>query len=294
VNLSKRTVAITGATGFLGGHLIDALLARGAHVVAVVRNPQKAAPLSARGVEIREAELHDHAALVRAFTGVDAAVHAAAQIAFSDPRGTMRTNAEGTRSVFRALAQAGVKRAVHVSSALAHPFSLRAISEKNALRRGDEHAWLHAYGESKARAEHLARAISGESGIALTTLRPCGITGPDDPNLIPALRAATRFPVAVLPAFTTIGVVHAGDVAEAVCAALERDASAGQSYVIQGHTVSLWKLARRWAELAGAPTRLFIPVPLPFALRFDDRLARRELGFSPRSIDAIFAEAAAR
>jgi nucleoside-diphosphate-sugar epimerase len=293
VKLNGAEVAITGATGFLGGHLVAACQARGVRVVAVVRNPQKAAPLAARGVVIRSADLADRAALARAFEGVQAVIHNAGVVSFTEPAATMRTNAEGTRSVFEAMAECGVRRAVLISSATAYPSSYRTLDETSPSRRGDPDALLHAYGESKARAEQIASALSARHGIGLTTLRPCGITGPSDPLLIPALRAFTRFPVSVLPAFTTIGVVHARDVADAACSALEREHAAGKVYNLQGHTISLWQLARRWAALSARRPRLFIPVPVPLSLRFDDTRARTELGFSPRSVEAIFAEAQA-
>jgi nucleoside-diphosphate-sugar epimerase len=293
VKLNGARIAVTGATGFLGGHLIEALRSRGAHAIAVVRNHDKAAPLAAQGVEIREADLDAPAALERAFCGIDAVVHNAAVVSFTKPRETMHTNAEGTRNVFEALARAGVKRSVAISSTTVYPWSLHTLSEAAPLRKGNASARLSAYGESKARAEHIAWDISQRNGVALTTLRPCGITGPGDSLLIPALRAATRGAVAVLPVFTIIGVVHAADVAEVVCKALERDISQGKAYNLQGHTVSLWKLARLWAHLRGHPPKVCVPLIAPFALRYDDSRARRELDFRPRSLEAIFREAQA-
>jgi nucleoside-diphosphate-sugar epimerase len=293
VKLSGARIAVTGATGFLGGYLVQALRARSAHAIAVVRNPDKAAPLAAAGVEIRKADLDDPEALERAFQGVDAVVHNAAVVAFTKPRETMHTNAEGTRNVFEALARAGVARALAISSTTVYPWSFRTLSEATPLRKGDATARFSAYGESKARAERIAWDISRRHGIALTTLRPCGITGPGDPMLIPALRAATCAPIAVLPAFSVIGVVHAADVAEAACTALEREVAQGKAYNLQGHTVSLWTLARLWARLRGHPPRLYLPLPAPFALRYDDQRARQELDFSPRSLEAICSEAQA-
>src|ERR1043166_376544 len=93
MELRGAAVAVTGATGFLGRYLVDVLLDRGARVIGVVRNPDRVPELTARGVELRRADLAD-----RRWQGHE---HA---------------NVQGTENVFRAVAAAGVKRVVHVSS----------------------------------------------------------------------------------------------------------------------------------------------------------------------------------
>lgn len=283
-------MALTGATGFLGGFLVDALLARGARVVAVVRNPDKAQPLSERGATLRVARLEDEPALRAAFSGADAVISNAAMISFTQPRETRRTNVEGTRNVFEALAAAGVSRAINISSASAYRPSLRNQRETAKLRAGRP-ALLSAYGESKAAADQLAQGLCERHGITLTTFRPCGITGPNDPLLRSALQRFMRLKIAPFPVFTQIGVVHAADVAEAVCSALAQPAvSAGKVYNLQGNTVSLWELAEHWRRTAGHGPWLRVPIPAPYLLRFDDTLARRELAFAPRGAEAIVRE----
>jgi nucleoside-diphosphate-sugar epimerase len=294
VKLSQASVAVTGATGFLGGYLVAALRARGAHVVAVVRNPDKARAMVERGAEVRRADLSEPAALARAFRDVDAVISNAAVIAFLRPRQTRQTNVEGTRNVCEAMAEAGVERAIVISSSAAYRQSMGRVSESGALRRGTRDAWLSAYAESKAAAERLAWELCNRRGIALTTLRPCGITGPHDPLLMRSLELVMRLKLAPFPAFTQIGVVHAADVAEAACVALERpDVAAGKAYNLQGNTVSLWELGDAWRSAGGGAPWLRLPIPVPYLLRFDDSLARRELGFRPRGLAEICREAVA-
>jgi nucleoside-diphosphate-sugar epimerase len=291
VNLSQATVAVTGATGFLGSYLADALLTRGARVIAVVRNPDKAQALAARGAELRLSRLEDPEALRRAFAGVDAVISNAAMIAFTRPRETMRTNVDGTRNVFEALIGAGVKRAINISSASAYVPSPLRLDERAQLRRGRTDALLAAYGESKAAADRLADQLCARHGVGLTTFRPCGITGPNDPLLRRALERFQRLPLAPFPVLTRIGVVHGADVADAVCSALVRpEVAVGKVYNLQGNTVSLWALGSLLRRLRGTGPWLRIPVPFPYLLRFDDDLARRELAFAPRAVDAIVRE----
>jgi 2-alkyl-3-oxoalkanoate reductase len=291
VQLDKATIAVTGATGFLGSYLVEALLARSARVIAVVRNLDKARVLGERGVELRKANLEDRAALCRAFAGADAVISNAAMIAFTRPRETMRTNVDGTRNVFEAIGAAGVKRAINISSASAYAPSPWQKTEASALRRGRQSALLGAYGESKAAADKLAAELSARHGISLTTFRPCGITGPHDPLLKPALARFMRLWVAPLPIGTRIGVVHGADVANAVCSALEKpELTRGKVYNLQGHTVSLWDLSSAYQQAGGSRPFLRLPLPFPYLLRFDDSLARRELDFVPRPLVNIVGE----
>jgi len=292
VNLSKATIAVTGATGFLGGYLVDCLLKRGAHVIAVVRNPGKAQDLARRGVEVRRADLGELDALAEGFRGADAVISNAALVSFTKPRETARTNIEGTRNVFEAIARTGIKRAIAVSSTAAYPSSLFRLDERTPLRLGTAPSLLNAYAESKAAAERLAWELSKQHGIALTSFRPCGITGPNDDLLMRALESLLKLPIAPYPALTTIGVAHAADVAEAIALALEQPAVAsGKAYNLQGSTVSLWELSNAWKKAGGRTSFLRIPVLVPYALRFDDHRARIELGWVPRGVQAILDEA---
>jgi nucleoside-diphosphate-sugar epimerase len=296
VELAHASVAVTGATGFLGEYLVAALRARGARAVAVVRNREKAARVLPSDVELRVADLADTPALTRAFHGVDAVIANAAVISFRDPALTMRTNVEGTRNVFTALAHAGVRRAVLMSSSAAYPLSLAKSDEDTPLRALRRLRFLsgfaNAYGVSKAEAERVAWRAAELHQIALTTFRPCGITGPNDPLLMATIERFLRPRVTLFPAFTEVGVVHAGDVAGAVMLALAQPKIAsGRAYNLQGHTATLWQIADAWARAGGQAARLRVPIPVPIAMRHDDTRVRRELGWLPRSLEAIVEEA---
>ena len=117
MNLSGATVAVTGATGFLGRYVVDALLRRGTRVIGVVRNPERVPELAARGVEMRKADLGDMSQLSAGFRGADVVVSNAALFSVRNFNWDehIRTNVEGTRNVFDAVAAAGVRPVVHVS-----------------------------------------------------------------------------------------------------------------------------------------------------------------------------------
>src|SRR5688572_20821225 len=78
MDLAGATIAVTGATGFLGRYVVDVLLKRGARVVGVVRNPDRVPELARRGVELRKADLGNTAELAEGFRGARAVVSNAA------------------------------------------------------------------------------------------------------------------------------------------------------------------------------------------------------------------------
>jgi nucleoside-diphosphate-sugar epimerase len=293
VRFEEATVAVTGATGFLGGYLVRALRARGAHVAAVVRAADKARRVLPADVELRIADLADREALTRAFRGCDAVIANAAVISFANPRLTMRTNVDGARNVFAAIAEAGVRRAIAISSTSAYGRDDK-LDERRRLLEHTAGWFFNAYGVSKAEGERLAWQQARRSGIALTALRPCGITGPDDPLLLTYIERFMRPWLAPFPTHTAIGVVHAADVAAAVMLALAKpDVSAGKAYNLQGNTATLWQLGEAWKRAGGHAPWLRLPIPVPVSLRFDDTRARVELGWLPRDVDAIMQEAVA-
>jgi nucleoside-diphosphate-sugar epimerase len=292
VRLNDSTIAVTGATGFLGGYLVRALRERGAHVVAVVRNATKARELLPEDVELRIADLADRDALTRAFAGVDAVIANAAVIAFFDPKLAHSTNVDGTRNVFQAIAAAGVKRAIAISTTEVYARANGKRDETRALREHGPGWFLQAYGVSKAEGERLAAQSARAADVALTIFRPCGITGPADPLLITWVERFMKPWLVPFPTHVAIGVAHAADIAQAVLLALEKpEVSAGKVYNLQGNTATLWQLADAWKRAGGRSPKLRLPVPVPVSLRHDDDRVRRELGWQPRGIDAIMSEA---
>ncbi|HET8705992.1 MAG TPA: SDR family NAD(P)-dependent oxidoreductase, partial [Pseudomonadales bacterium] len=106
MDLQGKIVAVTGASGMIGVYICRSLLAAGARVVGVVRNPEKAAFLAKEGVEFRKADLADPEALKKAFTGCDAVVSNAAMYVVAKSMHAWaeheKANLEGTRNVMEA------------------------------------------------------------------------------------------------------------------------------------------------------------------------------------------------
>ena len=109
---------VTGATGFIGGHLAQKLIARGDQITCLVRNPDKAAHLTKLGATLVKGDVSDRAVMREAMRGVDGVFHMAALyklgIEFKDQM--MAANVEGTRNALQAAIEAGVPKIVYTST----------------------------------------------------------------------------------------------------------------------------------------------------------------------------------
>jgi nucleoside-diphosphate-sugar epimerase len=302
LELAGSTIAVTGATGFLGRYIVDVLADRGARVVGVVRNPARAPELPERGVELRRADLAEPEALAAAFAGADAAVSNAALFSLRKYRAGLyrEANLQGTRNVFDALARAGVRRAVHVSSVVGYRGQAREpLGENHPQYDGSSgrRPW-NAYAISKALSEQEAWRLARRHGIGLTCVRPSGIYGAFDTNFMPVHKAlAAVLPIGAYPVFMRLPMVYAGDVATAIGLVLEKDVSIGKAYNVAGENRMAWDFLRAWREAGGKSPWLVIPFPLPSRRRFSSRRAEQELGWRNRPLvdglrETLAAEAA--
>jgi len=190
-------VALTGATGFVGGHLLELALGEGHTVRALARRPQP----SRAGVTWVEGALDDSAALAALVNGADAVIHVAGVIN-ADAAGFEAGNVTGTAAILGAAEQAVVGRFVHVSSLAAR---------EPALSR---------YGASKARSEALVSASPLSSAI----VRPPAVYGPGDRETLELFRMAKRGLV-VLPPAGTLSLIHVDDLARLLLALAASDAT---------------------------------------------------------------------
>jgi nucleoside-diphosphate-sugar epimerase len=282
-------VAITGATGFLGSHLVEVL--REHHDVrGVVRTPGKGAHL---GIELAKADLSDRAALAEGFAGCDALIaNAALAPGWKKPSAEefIEANVRGADNQLMAAVDAGVKRIVWISTVAVYRTRLfTALTEEAEKIDPDQPRfdWNNlttdpGYARSKAAAERLAWKRAEEHGLQLTALRPGPIYGERDPKMTARYGRMLDRRVMLAPT-VRLPHVHAGDVALAALGALDNPASAGRAYNTTGKSVSIRAFLQAWKRARGART-LLIPVPVPVRIAFDDSAAERDLGFRSRPI----------
>lgn len=164
------TAAVTGATGFIGRHLVEALLQEGWSVRALARRPDP--ELARAGAELVPGALEDEASLERLAHGADALVHAAGAIQAPDRAAFLAANAAGAARAADAALRQGCRRLVHLSSLAAR-----------APR-------ISAYAESKALGE--AEVLRRQGGMAVTVVRPPAVYGPGDRATLPIFRGLAR------------------------------------------------------------------------------------------------------
>jgi nucleoside-diphosphate-sugar epimerase len=297
----------TGTTGFLASRVAERLRARGDTVVALVRDPDKAALLRKVGREVVVGDLSDPDALRRGCEGCDAVLHAAAiyEIGISAKRRTemYEANVRGTEHVLGAALDARVGKVVHVSSVVVFGDTRGQVVDES-YRRAD--GFTSYYEETKTLAHRVAEGLIAR-GLPCVIAQPGQLYGPRDHSGIGALFRATV--AGRLPALTFgdlgLDFVHVDDAADGIVRCLDRGRP-GEAYVLGGELVRLRDAIRILAALAGKPApRLEVP---PAILRFAARVrpelaevvrsgdgvtfwatdakARAELGYAPRSLRA--------
>jgi dihydroflavonol-4-reductase len=307
LDITNITVGVTGASGMLGVYICRSLLAAGARVRGVVRNPSKAGFLEKEGVQFAKADLNDRQALTSAFKGCDAIVSNAALYKMATALESLlgipmpgknkrweenyRANTEGTENVYEAAAAAGCRRIVQVSTVALYHWKMRkpALNEQSRVLNGSRREG-GAYRATKQLSQQLAFDISEKYGLKTTALQPGTIYGARDTNLTPLINRLMKPPVLPFPKFS-IPLVYAHDFAECVVAALKNDSTAGKVYMIGGMNVTIYDIARAWKEASGQGP-VMIPVPLPIfnGIYVDCSRAEAELGFRNRPLADGFRE----
>jgi dihydroflavonol-4-reductase len=170
------TVLLTGASGFLGAHLLHALRAAGHNVRALSRRPESDAAIAATGATPVRASLADRDALQAALYGCSAVFHAAADTSMWRPHAVRQTatNVDGTENLLRAAEAAGVEAFMHTSSVSAWSHRVYGIIDESTGQLGGA-SWIN-YERSKFLGEQIVRG----SSLPWIVFNPSHILGPGD------------------------------------------------------------------------------------------------------------------
>ncbi len=311
----QRPVLVTGGGGFLGGALVDALLARGLRVRSFARGAYPG--LTAKGVDVLRGDLADADAVSEAAVGCSAVFHVAAKAGIWGRAADFHAaNVVGTAHVIAACRSHGIGRLIYTSTP-------SVVQTSAAIEGGDESLAyadppLTHYGHTKALAERAVLAANG-AGLCTVALRPRLIWGPGDTQLLPRMVARSRAGRLrrVGPVDPLIDAVYIDNAVDAHLLAYDRLAPeatcAGRAYfVTQGEPIGMYQLldamlaavgeppvtrsVPRWlARAAGTvfepvwralgrdddpPMTRFLAIQLSTANWFDIGAARRDLGFA--------------
>jgi len=279
VTADPATILVTGATGFVGGHLCRLLLESGYRVRGALRRmPTQGTPIE--GVEpALVGEIGPETDWAEALRGVTCVVHLAGRVhvlreADPDPVAAFRRdNVQATVRLAQAAGAAGVRRLVFASSARVNgPGSGEA-----PFRESDAPAPAEPYEQSKLEAERGLAAVASATGLECVTLRAPLVYGPGvKANFLSLMRALDRrWPLPLGAIRNRRSLIYAGNLASALALACEHPAAAGRTFLVSdGEDVSTPELARRIAAALGRGAWLpRIPVGV---LRAAGRLAGRE------------------
>ncbi|MBX7144643.1 MAG: NAD-dependent epimerase/dehydratase family protein [Oligoflexia bacterium] len=264
-SLAGEKALVTGATGFVGGHLARRLLQEGAKVTILVRPNSPAlagkavAELKSLGAEVALGDVSDREAVFSAIKGQAYIFHCAAlyrEARFSDDL-YFKVNLEGTKNVLDAAVASGVKRAVHTSTIGVHSH----ISNPPADETEPYHP-TDVYQVSKVEAEKYARALFESGALRGAIIRPAMIWGEGDRRILKLFRGIARRRLPLIGSgkeWTHWIYVH--DLVDAYIAAALRKEAVGQLYIIAGRRpVPMREVYRTIAGLAGVK---LLPISVP-------------------------------
>jgi dihydroflavonol-4-reductase len=317
-----KTVLVTGGNGFVGCHVVRALLDRGDRVRVLVRDGAECTALAGLDCALARGDLRDFDSVRRAVRGCEEVYHVAAdyRLWVVDERPMYATNVDGTRHVITAAREAGVARIVHTSTVGA-----LGIPHDGPGREDTPVTLAHMVGpykRSKFLAEQAALALARD-GAPVVIVNPSTPVGARDYKPTPTGRFIVDFLNHRMPGYldTGLNLVDVEDVARGHLLAAERG-QVGEKYILGGENLTLAECLAHLARIAGlrAP-RLKIPYPVAFGFAlgaeafartvshkppraslvevrmarkkmfFDSSKAKAELGYAPGPVDAALARA---
>jgi nucleoside-diphosphate-sugar epimerase len=248
-----RPIAVTGATGFIGSHVLDVLLEGGARPRLLVRDLARVPERAREEAQVIKGDLDDIETLAELLSGCAAVVHAAGLVRSGSQSAFDRANRVGTENLVRALARAAPgARLVHISSlAAAGPGEGPQGIGPEAPPRP-----VSAYGRSKLAAEAAVQGLTGPWVI----LRPPSTFGPRDTDVLRFFRLVARGVVPIPSGERFLTVAYVTDVVRAILAALSGAADRRTLHVGDPCPRTLQELLGILAESGGVRART-LPVP---------------------------------
>jgi dihydroflavonol-4-reductase len=281
---------VTGGTGFVGAHVVRALLQRGDAVRALVRADSPRSNLEGLEVEIVEGDLCDEGTLGAVVEGCELLFHCAAdyRLGAPNPDALYRTNVEGTRAILAAASAAEVRRVVYTSSvgALGLHADGSPADENTPVELED---MIGHYKRSKFLAERVAQEWA-ERGLDVVIVNPSTPVGELDIKPTPTGQIILDFLEGRMPAYVDTGMnlVDVRDVAVGHLLAADRGRS-GRRYILGCRNMSLREMLEHLATITGrkAP-RLRLPHWIPLAAAHASERVARLTGGTPRiTVEAV-------
>jgi dihydroflavonol-4-reductase len=311
---------VTGATGFVGSHVVRQLLARGDTVRVLVRRASSMRALEGLDVQVATGDVRDASAVRAAARGARRVFHVAADYRLwaRDPSELYETNVRGTQNVLGAI-HGGIDRVVYTSTIATIAVPRDRLPDETTEASLDE--MIGHYKRSKLIAEHAVLDAAAH-GVPVVVVNPTTPVGPGDWKPTPTGKVIVDFLRHRLPAYvqTGLNLVPVEDVARGHLLAAERG-RIGERYLLGGRNMTLHDMLETLSVYSGRRTpRICLPWRVAMAIGYTDQLiarvsgrepqipldgvrmarhmmwadctkAKRELGFSPESTEAALGRA---
>lgn len=280
---------VTGATGFIGGHVARRLVDEGYQVRCLVRAESDTSRLDDLKVELAVGDLTDAGSLARAAADCRYVIHCAALVSdWATGKEVTRINAGGTRDLLAAAAGATAERIVHVSTTDVYGYPDTSAVEEDHAPSGFRNWYAH----TKLAAEAEVRRAARTQGLETVILRPATVYGPGSADVVGEIASAIRGGHMVLIGHgrANAGLCYVANLVDAVLLALTHDSAPGQAFNITDGLDVTWK--QFTDDLASGlrcpPVRRSIPYPLAHGLGFSVeqgyRLLRRATRLTTRPL----------
>jgi len=246
---------VTGGTGFIGSHLVEALLQQGVQVRCLVRKESDLKWLKGLPVEIASGDCSDRVSLKDAVREIDEVFHLAGVTKAMKEKTFFEVNASGTANLIEACLEVnpGIRRFIYLSSQAAAGPCRNGDKKKEA----DHCEPVSAYGRSKRRGEELALARADK--IPLVILRPPGVYGPRDRDFYALFKWVSK---RIKPCFSgKVSLCYVQDVIQAILLAAESGTKSGEIYFLSdGVDYLMREVGDVFAQTMGV-TPFSVPVP---------------------------------
>lgn len=275
-------VLVTGATGFIGSHLVERLLSMGYEVLCLVRKTSVLNNLRKQDIELVYGELTDNKSLKNQFnTDVDVVFHIAGILGeWGIPEEVYwKINVEGTKNILDLFIQTSIKRFVYCSSAgVLGPLEKPPADESFPLNPSN------IYERTKAEAEKIVLAYYHEVGLPITIIRPEFVYGPRDMHTLGLFKTIQRgiFPI-IGDGNTTLHPTYITDLIQGFELCIEKKRALGETYLIAGERyVTVRELTAKIAKVLGAhPPTIGIPIWLANMMGFIMETSAHIFNFRP-------------
>lgn len=246
--MDKKTALVTGASGFVGSHLVDLLLEKNFDVRALVRKTSSLKWLEGKNVEIHDCGFFDEEGLKKAVEGVDYVFHVAGVVRAKTPKEFYKGNVETTQNLINAILDVNpkLKRLLVVSSFAANG----PAKDASGAKEDDEPHPISQYGKSKLEEEKLVKKYFDK--LPITIVRPPAVYGERETDIYLVFKSFQKGLMTIVGFDEKlVSLVHAVDLVNGIYLAATSDNSIGETYYVGSEKFYTWD------EVADAMAKAF-------------------------------------